>query len=171
MRILLMLLALGVAGISNAVIGKSYPITVNYYQSIEKMIEAGKYDRKNSLINSEHFPIDREGLSRVEIKLIQFSRTLTSLEVFYEVYEKMGFRYANLPELLAFGAKYSDVQREFDILALGYVWKNWRGYGDTYGDVAYLGIFEGKRELSLYWFGDKWGTDVRFAVVCRQTKK
>ena len=165
-QVLAVVVGISVAFLGNSAVARVYPVTVNYDQSIEEMVKAGKYDRKNSGIISKHFSIDRGGVSKVEIKLIQFSRTLTSREVFDELFE-MGFRFANLSELLAFGAAYPDVQREFEILALGSVWKSWRNKGD----IAYLGISEGKRALNLYWFGGKWSAGMYFAAVRLKYKK
>ena len=73
----------------------------------------------------------------------------------------MGLRPANLPELLAFGAKYPKKQREFPIVALGSVWRYWCGSRS----VACLWSVGSLRFLFLYWL--EFGGDAiyRFAAV------
>jgi len=77
----------------------------------------------------------------------------------------MNLRPATLPELLAFGAKYPDKQKEFPIMALGSVWI------DPDGDrrVHSLGWVEGERELHLGWDkpGYVWGDYCRFLAVSK----
>jgi hypothetical protein len=66
-----------------------------------------------------------------------------------------------LPELLAFGEKYPDVQREFPVVALGSAWR------DSVGNrhVPYLVRHAGRRLLYLYWLGCEWDSGYRFAAV------
>ncbi len=136
------------------------PVTANYDLTVEKAIKAGKYDWSNSDINSKNFPSDRKGTAEVAIELVQFGRYMESDEVLAEL-DKQGLRPATLPELLAFGAKYPDKQREFPIVALGSVWR----YRGGYRDVAYLYSYAGDRYLNLSWLGSRWGASYRFAAV------
>ncbi|KKR48343.1 MAG: hypothetical protein UT86_C0007G0022, partial [Candidatus Magasanikbacteria bacterium GW2011_GWC2_40_17] len=75
--------------------------------------------------------------------------------------DRHGLRPALYEELLAFGAKYPDEQRQFPIIALGSVW---RGFGGRLR-VAYLSRGGSERSLSLYWFGGDWNGFCRFLAV------
>jgi len=103
---------------ANGNTGNSFKVTVDYDRRLERMIEDGKYDWNNSDINAKNFPIEGKGTAEVDIELVHFNRVMESDDVLKEL-DKMGFRPATLPELLAFGAKYLDKQREFPIVALG----------------------------------------------------
>jgi hypothetical protein len=138
----------------------SYPITINYDLRLERMIEDGHYDWKNSDIKAKNFPVDGKGTSAVNIELVHFNRTMHSDEVLAEL-DKMGLRPATLPELLAFGAKYPEKQREFPIVALGSVWR----YLDGHRFVACLCGGGSERYLDLIWLECRWCADCRFAAV------
>jgi hypothetical protein len=139
---------------------QQFLVTVNYDLSVKDAIAAGKYDRKNADITDKHFPSKRKGTADTEIILVKFDKDMTSEDVLREL-DKQGLRAAELPELLAFGEKYPDVQREFPIVALGSVWKASRGLRR----VPYLDGDAGKRGLNLFWFVDGWSSRCRFAAV------
>lgn len=142
-----------------------FPITVNYDVRLERMIEDGKYDWKNSDINSKNFPVEGKGTSAVNIELVHLNRNVTSDEAYAEL-DKQGLRPADLPELLAFGAKYPDKQREFPIVALGSVWRNSNGYRG----VPCLHRGGSKRRLGLRWLENGWYAFYCFAAVRKQDK-
>ena len=100
--------------------GSSFKVTVDYSKTLEQMIADGKYDWKNSDIKAKNFPLNGQGTTAVNIELVHFNRNIESDTALAEL-DKMGLRPATLPELLAFGAKYPDKQREFPIVALGSV--------------------------------------------------
>jgi hypothetical protein len=144
-----------------AIATENYIVTVNYAQTLEEMIAAGKYDWLKSDIKAKNFPVDGKGTSAVNIELVHFNRTMHSDEALAEL-NKMGLlRPANLPELLAFGATYPDKQREFPIVALGSVW---RGHGGGRG-VACLDCGGSERRLLLRWGEFGWRARYRFAAV------
>lgn len=124
------------------------------------MIAAGNYDHRNSHITAENFPITGNGQVTTEIVLVHFNRDIESDDAVKEQ-EQMGLRPATLPELLAFGAKYPDVQREFPIVALGSSWV------DPFGDrhVPSLDRWDDERELYLDYYDDGWDGDCRFLAV------
>jgi len=93
---------------------------------------------------------------------VHFDRSISSDDAIAEL-DKMGLRPAEAGELLAFRAKYPDVQREFPIVALGSVWRGL--YGNRH--VLVLRCRGGKRRANLYWFGDDWNDGCRFATVCK----
>ena len=137
-----------------------YKVVVDYYNlSLAQMIEAGKYYWVNDDITAEHFPVKGES-KQVEITLLHFDRYISSDEAVKEI-DKMGYRPATLPELLALGASQPELQRQFPIVALGSVWQG--RYGDRY--VPYLWDDGSGRYLDLDWFDDGWNPGDRFAVV------
>jgi hypothetical protein len=124
------------------------------------MIEAGKYYWINPSITAEHFPITGHRKENVEVHLIHFNRIIKSAEEIAEL-DRMGLRPATLVELLAFGAKYPDVQMQFPIIALGSVWRN----PDGFRVVPGLWGDSDKRSLSLHWCEYEWENCDRFLAV------
>lgn len=141
-------------------VGKIYSVSVDYGMSVEELIKLGLYDWANSDITSKHFPTQRTGKQEVVIELIHFNRSIGSEEALREL-DKMGYRPAELHELLAFGAKYPNIQREFPVIALGSVWQCPLGRRR----VPFLYWGGSGRELRLRWFGDDWHVRCRFAAV------
>ena len=137
-----------------------YAVAFNYSESIEKLVAAGNYDWSNNDITSEHFPTSRTGKTETSIKLFHFNRGISSEYAIREM-EKEGYRPAEAHELLSFGAKYLDVQREFPIIALGSVWR--RPLGACH--VLYLHQHVAKRYARLDWFDGGWSGSCRFAAV------
>jgi hypothetical protein len=136
-----------------------YPMTVDYRQSLQAMIQAGRYDWVNSDITEKHFPIT-PGPKDVSIELVHFDRVMSSDDVLSEL-DRRGLRPATLPELLAFGAKYPEKQREFPIVALASVWRSWVGSRH----VPCLWSDADGRYLGLGWLVCRWGAHYRFAAV------
>lgn len=139
-------------------------ITVNYAQSLEEMIAAGKYDWTDEYITAENFQIQGNGVVNLEIVLFHPNRDIESEDVVKEL-DQMGLRPATLPELCAYGAKYPETQREFPIVALDSSWVGPSGECP----VPCLDGDECSRErlLDLYYWADEWDADVRFAAVLR----
>lgn len=136
-----------------------FAITVNYRQSLEKMIEAGRYDWKNSDINSKNFPIEKGNAVELEAQLIHFGKSISS-DVVLPLLDTNDFRPATIAELLAFGAKYHEKQKEFPIVALSSV-----SLVGGYRSVACLDCVGGGRRLGLSWFDRDWPGRFRFLAV------
>ncbi len=136
-----------------------FPVTVDCRQSLQAMIQAGRYDWVNSDITEKHFPVTR-GSQDVSVELVHFDREMTSDDVLAEL-DRRGLRPATLPELLAFGAKYPEKQREFPIVALASAWRHWLG-GRS---VPFLSRNAEERDLGLSWLDSRWGALYRFAAV------
>ena len=151
--------SLGAAAQKEDVAVSSFSVTVNYDLSVESMVAHGKYDWKDDNITTKNFPTTRKGEANLVLELVHFNKALTSEEVLKEL-DKRGLRPAELHELLAFGEKYPDIQRQLPVIALGSVWQYWDG--DRY--VPYLRD-GGERDLDLYWIDYGWGEDCRFAAV------
>jgi len=140
--------------------GNTYPLSVDYGRTVEDGVKAGRYDWVNSDITSRNFPTQRKGTAEVAVVLINFNRYVSTDEALREL-DRMGYRPAELHELLALGEKYPEVQLNFPIVALGSVWHGRLGCRF----VPYLGRVGSKRTLSLGWVGDGWSEVCRFAAV------
>jgi hypothetical protein len=135
-------------------------VTVNYDLSVKDAIAAGSYDWKNDDITAKNFRSLRTGTADLEIILVKFDDAMSFEDVFREL-DKQGLRAAELPELLAFGEKYPDVQRRFWVVALGSVWQS--SDGGRY--VPFLVRHADGRGLYLGCFDDKWNSNYRFAAI------
>ena len=93
---------------------------VNYDLSIKELVK--EYDWKNDDLTDKNFPSVEKGEKEVEFTLFHFGKSMTSEEAISKM-EKSGYRSATIKELLSFGNKYPDLQREFPIVALGSVAK------------------------------------------------
>lgn len=134
--------------------------TIDFGKSLEEMIAAGKYDWRNNEITAARFPITGGGTVMVDGKLFHFNRNTTTDEVEREL-DKAGYRAATIAELLAFGASFPEVQRQFPVIALGSV-------GLVGGDrrVPYLHGHDAGRSLGLRWRdGVGWDDACRFLAV------
>jgi len=119
---------------------------------MEEMIAAGQYDSYNRDINSENFPIKESGSLEVNLEFVHLGRNATTDEVEAEL-DKHGLRPATLAELLAFGAKYPDVQREFPVIASGSVWRG-RGGGRDVPCLVRARVWSRSRSrLACLWVG------------------
>lgn len=141
--------------------GDVFPVTVNYDLSVESLVAHGKYDLKNDSINSKNFQTERKGTQTITLEPVHLNQTLTSEEVLKEL-EKRGLRPAELHELLSFGIQYPNEQRNYPIMALASVWRDWwRGSQH----VAFLNGSGDKRGLYLGWLGGRWYEGCRFLAV------
>ncbi len=139
-----------------------FTLPVNSALPLAEAIAAGKYDWVNPDITPDRFPIFGEATVEVEMRFVHFNCAMESDNVLKEL-DQAGLRPATLAELLAFGAKYPDKQREFPIIALGSVWQ------DRYGDRNVPGLWNDAsvRRLRLNWFDSGWDEDCRF-LACRK---
>ena len=140
--------------------GNTYPLFVNYDLSVEDIVKLGRYDWANSDITAKNFPTTRAGKAEVAVELIHFNCYVSTKNALSKL-NRMGYRPAELHELLFFGEKYPNVQREFPIVALGSVWQF--RYGNRL--VPYLYGNGSERNLCLNWVGGDWSEIYRFAAV------
>lgn len=142
--------------------GTAYPVVVDYGLSVERAIELGHYDSVNSDINSRNFPNRRDGTEDVVIELVILHQVISTENALRELDER-GYRPANLRELLAFGQKYPDAERDFPVAALG---SNWlRRYGDRFAPFIYREGLRRARVLEQQNIEVGWGRCCRFAAV------
>ncbi len=135
-------------------------VTIGGYKSLEDAIEAGKYDRCNPDITSEHFPLSGNGQKKdIEITLVHRDKSEQSQNLIDEM-DEVGYRPATHEEFLALGAQHPELQRKFPIIALGA-----DAQVDGHRSVLVLHDWDGERKLSLSWFGHDWPQRCRFAFV------
>jgi hypothetical protein len=138
-----------------------YLLTVDYRKSIEQMAAAGDYDGSTSPnITAQNFPATLKGTARVEVEIVHLNLYASTDEVMAEL-DRRGLRAATMAELLSFGAKYPDVQREFPIVALGSVWVDSSGYRLC----GYLWSDGDGRYCGLDFIGNDWNSRDRFLAV------
>ena len=137
----------------------TFRLIIDYTMSLADMITAGGYDWVNPNITEANFPIMMKGKFNLDAELFHFNRNISSEDAVEEM-RKTGCRGAMIEELLSFGAKNLELQRQFPIVALG---SSCVLRGDR--QVAYLVGGGFRRFLILdVWVGD-WGGDVRFLGV------
>ncbi len=138
----------------------TYPVTVNYDLSLAGMIKAGRYDWVSSDITEKHFPLVGSGTRETITELVRFNKDMGSDDVLREL-DRRGLRPATIEELLAFGARYPELQRQFPIVALGSIWRH--DLDRRYVPCLWGGSDE--RSLCLNWFEFGWRDDYRFLAV------
>ncbi len=138
----------------------TYPVVVDYGKSVEEMVRLGKYSWSDGGITSKKFPTKRTGKEEIQIVLVHFDQFISTEEAIKEL-DEMGFRPAELRELLAFGEKYPNIQRKFPVVALGSV----RQRPDDRCYVQYLSKIGCERDLILDLGWDIWREPCRFAAV------
>lgn len=144
----------------NKIVDDIYSAIVDYNMSLADIIKVGKYDWVNDDITAKNFPITGSGKVEVSLELVHLNKSVSTEDVLAHM-EANGLRPATLVELLAFGAKYPELQREFPICALGSSWV--LRDGSRY--VPYLGRDDSKRFLNLRWFDYDWDGYGRFLAV------
>jgi len=111
---------------NNALLAKGiYRVLVDYSLTLPEMIAAGKYDKSGTIPD---YQIKGFGRQLVDIELWRLIESChDDKEALAELHKmKPGYRFATLPELLALGAAYPNLQLLFMILSLGSVWP-WSG--------------------------------------------
>lgn len=141
---------------------KNYPITVDHSKTLDEMIEVGGYDFVSSLIRSDCFPIEASGQIQLDIELLDYSIPMRCDDDIIKNMERRGLRPATLPELLAFGAAYPEMQKRFIIVALG---STWRALHADARHIPCLFGMDGKREVRLRHWNFDWEENCRFAAV------
>lgn len=151
--------------IRGGTVREAYSITVDYGLSLEQMIAVGHYNWVNPQIKSEYFPVEDHGEVILEPQLIPYAKGMSSKMVLTDI-DQRGLRPGTLPELLAFGAKYPNLQRKYPIAGLGSIWLFLSGCCL----VPCLCVADRKRrDLDLHWFDVIWVARCRFLVFLKQS--
>lgn len=137
-----------------------FHVTLDRSLSVDALVQAGGYDSTNPDINLRNFRVSRDEDTDIDLALVRFTQVLATADVLHAL-AAQGLRPATLRELLAFGAQYPPLQRQFPIVALGSVWMN--SEGQRY--IAYLWGHARERGLGLGWLVRWWREVYRFAAV------
>jgi hypothetical protein len=137
---------------------KTYKVVVDYSKSLVEMIKLGNYGLVDDNIKFKNFSIQGVGRDEEDLVLVYLGRDATTKEVL-EHLVSLGLEAAAIEHLLAFGAKYPDVQRKFPVICLGSSFVNDRGNRL----VPCLLGHDSSRLLSL----DNNRDDRRWAAPCR----
>lgn len=141
-------------------ISDGYPISVNYDRSVEDGVSAGQYDWSDEDINSKNFPTNQKGTKEVAMRLIHFNCIIPVSDVFREL-KDIDCRPAEIHELLAFGEKYPEVQRQFPVIGIGSNWKD----RDNDCHAPCLTVDGTRRRLELHVIEHTWSELYRFAAI------
>jgi hypothetical protein len=137
----------------------TFIVTIDRSQSLEEMIEAGRYDEVNEAIRLVNFPWKRKGTKEVELTLIQFDRPFAPGEI-TKLMKGRRHRAAYIEELLALGREQPNLQRGIPIVALG-SGRIIRGRRHA----ACLSGSESSRALQLAVVYRRWSIYCKFAFV------
>ena len=99
-----------------------YPVRINYKLTLSQMIALGNYKIVDSDILAENFPLINSGQTDVDLAVFLFDRRISTAEITIQ----MGLENcdpAKIEHLLAYGAKYPEMQKQFPISALCSVWR------------------------------------------------
>ncbi len=140
-------------------------LIVDYGQTLEQMIAAGRYDWKNDDITTKRFPVEGKGTIEFEAVLFHFDKDISSEDAKKQI-EEAGYEVGKIEHILSFGANYPEEQRKFPVVGLGSV-----GEVNGYRRVPYLGRVVSERGLDLDWWGDDWGAYCRFLGVRKKVSR
>lgn len=142
---------------------EAFTFVVDYGRSISESVKAGRYDYANSDVTDEHFTAEEyeKGKKEQSFKLYCFDGKETESDWVIAQMDKDGFRPATVRELLAFGEKNPELQRQFPIIALRQSWV----YRNGNRSVACLAGCDTERELGLGWYDRGWHGRCRFLAV------
>ncbi|MFA6253209.1 MAG: hypothetical protein WCV69_03010 [Patescibacteria group bacterium] len=127
-------------------------------KSIDELVRQGNYDWANNSINDHNFKADE--MHQTEVFLKHFGQNM-SMEAVLNALDADGLRPATMSELLGFGIRYPELQRQFPIVALGSVLQftgGGRRAGCLYGSAD-------ERRLGLNWVDGDLSGAYRVAAV------
>lgn len=131
-------------------------------QSVNALVRSGNYDWTSCLINDESFPFHTSLDGEWECDLWDPKGPVSSEDAKKACFMD-GWMPATVIHLLAFGAKYPEIQRKNWIVGLGS--PSCRSY--LYRDVLVLNEDNKERRLSLVYWSDGWKAFCRFLRVRR----
>jgi|ERR1039458_2114311 hypothetical protein len=150
---------------------QSFPVTIDFNLPLDDMIRAGNYDWINFIPEETGQPGEaRDGMQKVSIEFLTFHKNC-EFTTMLEKIENQGFRPASLPEFLAIGAQYPQLQEKFWITSLTAVEKrqfvNFTAEMEIRDDrlIPCLTAIDGKRMLVWAPFDGKYRPGFLFACV------
>lgn len=144
--------------ISNIV--NAFTVLVDETLSVEEAIKLGKFGWVNDDITSKTLPKLKDGKKGdKEVAIFHFGKDISSEDAI-ALMDKAGFKPATIWDLLGLAVKEPNLQRKFQVVALGSVCGryDWRGAPCLDEDGV-------RRRLGLRWFDGDWNDSDRFAGV------
>lgn len=139
-----------------------YEVILDNSMTLEEMVGAGNYDWGNLAINAINFKFKKgKGKIKIIIKLVCFNRFMSYRKIMKWL-RCHNLRPGNLPELLAFGAKYPEKQLEFPVVQIGTLWRIKKRRGSR---GLYLRRGKKERGLSAIWLEHGFLKYYRFIAV------
>ncbi len=141
-------------------------LTVDYSRSLSEMVAAGKYNRTDGELYPEEDSAELIGIIDTEILLVQFKKDMTPVGIrpteIEREFSMIGFRAANLHELLAIGEAHPGLQLIQPIIAYGTLVMN----TDSHRCVPFLASDKKQQRFLFFrpWEMD-WGPHGWFAAV------
>lgn len=138
-----------------------FEFEVDYDLSLEEMIAAGNYDWRNDKLNEKNFPIKGKGKKRFEGKL--FAANCSSEDGVKRILAEdraQPWKPGETEHILAFGAKFPDIQRKTPVVGLG-------SSAGVVGGRAVPCLYrrDAMRGLRLAWWLIAWPDDWRLLGV------
>lgn len=143
--------------------GGKLSLAVNYSKKLNEMILPGRYDIVDPRIVAKNFQIKESYGGRLVIltaRLFHFKETMYTDEIISQV-EQTDYRLAMIPEIMAFGATYPNLQRGVSIIALGQP----AGINGSYFVPGLTKSGNQARMLKLYSFQGVWPPICHFLAV------
>lgn len=97
---------------------RAFLMEVDATKTYEQLVNDGKYDRTDPCIKSRNFPIRNISRRTSLFKLFFFSEDMSSEEIIRGM-KRGGYKPATIEEHLVFGVKRPELQKKFNIIALG----------------------------------------------------
>ncbi|PIT88744.1 MAG: hypothetical protein COU29_00650 [Candidatus Magasanikbacteria bacterium CG10_big_fil_rev_8_21_14_0_10_36_32] len=146
----------------NPITDQTCTVIVDRTQSLDEMIQAGRYSFVSDYFTAENFPVEQPQVEvEVTLHVITMNRVVTTNAILAEI-DKRGLRPATLSELLAFGVKYPSAQRHFSVVAFGSIWSI-----SGFRVVTFLSGDDDIRALNMDYFGGDWDEATRFLAVVK----
>ena len=124
--------------------------------TVEGLLSSGQYEEVNGDVSDRNFPVTGSRWDReLGIELVHVGHSSPTDQILLRL-DIRGLRPATAAELLALGAKYPDLQRQFPIVALGQEWR---------GRAVFLDGSRKERTVRLGWRGGSWNANYRFAAI------
>lgn len=133
---------------------------IDFGQTLEAMIAAGKYDWVNDYITAKIFPVEGSNKKKFRNRLFHFDSNIISSDDAVAAMEKEKFTPGTHVHGLAFGATFPDEQRKYPIACLGS-----SSQVDFPRDVVCLDRDGDGRGLNLYRWDGGWVDSWRFLGV------
>ncbi|MFH1426204.1 MAG: hypothetical protein ABIG66_02105 [Candidatus Kerfeldbacteria bacterium] len=144
-------------------VSDSFPVTWSLSWRWIEALKAGKFDRTNSDITEDRFPLqnspDDPAEGEYDLAVVHFGRYMSTGDVLAAVKES-GYQRPSFGDGLVFARDYPDVQRDFPVAILCVPWSDAHGHRN----VPCLYESARERDLYLYWFEDDWYDFWRFLV-------